>query len=265
MDWYHSEDAPEPAEDEPRLMAAVLGPAFEASPGELELDVERVLGWDRDGTRVHCLGFADVYAVDVASGSLLWTVEHGLDHSWWDHHSIPAAFDPGGTRVAWYDAETLHIADAATGADAHVAEREDASLLVWSGGGRLAVGGPGGIRIFDQGGEAHRLPSVPVLEKAVVADMTGLAWSPDGQRLAVVTGDDAVEIWDLDGDPGRVASFDGPADAAAVYWGTALAVLSVERVLFCSPDGTPINEIEFADEPAGWSVAGKWGWPGEWA
>ncbi|HEY1175393.1 MAG TPA: hypothetical protein VGF17_04495, partial [Phytomonospora sp.] len=130
LSWYHADADPAPAEGEPRLMASALGAPFEETPGESQLGMERAWGWDRDGTRVHVVDFHDVYAIDIATGRPLWIRQHGVDYSWWDGVA-PAAFSPDGTRVAWYTADRLHLADAATGRTTADLDREEAAVLVW--------------------------------------------------------------------------------------------------------------------------------------
>lgn len=261
--WYFGVSGYEPEEGLPRLMGRSLGPRYEQTPGEMELGVEWIQGWDRDGTRVHVVDFRDVYAVDIATGAPLWIHEHGMDYSWYDHE-VPASFSADGTRVAWYTEDRLRIADAATGEILGDFEREGAAMLVW-GAGRLAALSPDGIRILDGDRETHRLPVTAPIGRSVVAEIVPLTWSPDGKRLAVVTEDGPVEVWNLDAATEPAARFDGPENPDGVYWGDTLAILGRAHLRFCTPEGALVAEIALHDEPGARSVGGRHAWPAHWA
>ncbi|GIG65796.1 WD40 repeat domain-containing protein [Phytomonospora endophytica] len=263
ISWYPHEAPPRPAEGEPRLMSAVFGPAFEDSADDLFLDVEYVAGWSRDGTRVHIVDRRHLFAVDIATGLPLWIHEHGSGYVWWDEGAPPAAFSPDGARVAWYTGDRLFIADAATGGITAEFDREEAAVLVW-GRDRLAVLGAEGIRIIDGDAETVRMPVAARIGRGMASDIVPLAWSPDGTRFAVVTGQGDVEVWDLDGAGEPAARFGAPADAVGLHWGDTLAVLGNERLGFRTPEGATVREVDLRDQPAAWSVGGRHAWPAHW-
>ncbi len=103
-----------------------------------------------------------------------------------------------------------------------------ATTLAWSPDSRwLARGDAGGrIRIWEVDGT--RGPVLAAHESMV----SGLAWSPSGDRLASVSGNDKfLRFWQPDGTPGLSKELDNPAHAVA--WspdGQQIATLNVNNI-----------------------------------
>src|SRR5207248_9266658 len=114
------------------------------------------------------------------------------------------AFSPSGRRLAVGQTDgSVNIYETQSGRREHRIQLDVTSqiLAFHPTDSRLAIACGNGVRIYDlgDGGEGPRLPSSRVLaypEKGTW--ITGLAWHPDGRKLATAGDDRLIRIWDVE-------------------------------------------------------------------
>ena len=157
----------------------------------------RTLAWLPDSSGVLSAVLRDVTLHDASTGAPRWTWTAPEPTELGRADSVSAlAVSPDGRRVYTHADRDLVVLDAATGADTVLAtlpERVD-SLAVSPSGGLVAAGlWDKSFVVLDatSGQLLHRFPAAAWGE--------ALAWSPDGQRLALLDLEGRLELRDLGG------------------------------------------------------------------
>jgi Tol biopolymer transport system component/uncharacterized membrane protein len=218
----------------------------------------RPLDWSPDGSRL-AIGYGGQVYLVAADGSGVTRVTKGsvvsdgpdeADISW----------SPSGQSVAFTRGGSVWVVDVETGSErrlaagTHPAWSPDARSIAYMVGGSVAE-----VWVVDaEGGSAPRK-----LGGLLAEDGDGMAWAPDGQRLAVCASDGLV-VLDVAGAPDQHVY--GEACAGSPDWSSdGRLVMAEERGLaLLSPDlrsRTPLTSFDvgyvFSDRDPRWSPDGR--------
>ncbi len=202
-------------------MAKTLSAAVKKKLDGSELDAPGDVFWGGDGAHVFVRCGSYFGAIDSKKGQFVW----------FERGSGVGSFSPDGRFVAWGDG-ALAIGSALTG-ETHEIKKwplGSSALHVWAMKGsvaRLAVvaaGAKAGIAVVDDGALACTIKSTPRggrWEGSLrETDLSPVSWSPDGARLAILTANSQVEVWDVRADGAeKIATFAAPDAAEGVFFG----------------------------------------------
>ncbi len=171
--------------------------------------------------------------------------------------AVDIAFSPRATRLAVLSRDgVVAVLDAATGrplGTITVPAPFEARALVWGAGGTLAVGGAGGVRLWQLGEDAAFTGATgPERVVAIDARVTALAFSADGTQLAAGIGDGSVRIVaSASGEVSRSFVVSRAAGLRAIAFsndGTRLATGADdgEAVLWQLADAAPVLRVRMA-------------------
>ncbi|MGW4957955.1 WD40 repeat domain-containing protein [Nonomuraea sp. NPDC004186] len=211
--------------------------------------LDRVV-WSRDGRRLYGnLHDGRICSIDAASGRVTWMTEGDRNYTW-----PSGEWSPDESLLAFHHDGRLVIADALTGR--RVSEGPGyAEVTFMSWGTRLAIVECGSrVGIVDRTGQHRYDLDLELRSPSYDLDVRPWAWEPDGERAACLTAEGRVEIWSL-GDEGgeRLRSFDAPAEATGVHWGSddVLVVLGTTVLRFLRADsGEVIGDFRLLRQPS---------------
>jgi len=219
----------------------------EGLPEGLDLQNWRAMGWHREGWLYGVSRHGEAYAVDAEKGTLKW---HARVHT-------PAAFSPDGEQLA-HSPAGLAIYDGRTGLPtSQLPMIVGGTTLCWSpvaAQRRLAMlVGPGngfkadpGIHVFDHGVLVATVHDTPARDAPHwdFLDVPILAFSPDGEQIALHRADGTVAIWSLAGGGQRLRTLAVHPRVGGVLWGADGLLVAVG-----------MDVLEFWDVPRGERIA----------
>jgi WD40 repeat protein len=191
-------------------------------------------------TLVVASGRDSVSLLNLTTGAL-WSpaglrMQSGAPAEWGTGNILPCRFSPDGRWLVWQDGGTLRVLDVAGQRELASYPCTPAQLAFAPDGGAWAVADLNRIRVCVAPSGEERM-----VLRWNAAEITSLAWSPDGRRLASVGGHGSLELklWDA-------------------LEGKALAALTPQNpagVVQFSPDGRLICEarsynVRFHFDPA---------------
>ncbi|MES2101034.1 MAG: TIR domain-containing protein [Pseudomonadota bacterium] len=171
--------------------------------------------------------------------------------------AVDIAFSPPATRLAVLSRDgAVALLDAATGrllGTITAPAPFEARALAWGAGGTLAVGGAGGVRLW-QLGEDAAFTGATGPERVVATDarVTALAFSADGTQLAAGLGDGSVRIVaSASGEVSRSFVANRAAGVRAIAFGNdgtrlATGAEDGEAVLWQLADAAPVLRVRMA-------------------
>ena len=166
--------------------------------------------------------------------------------------AVDLAFSPRATWLAVLSREgSIALLDAATGRPLGAISAStpfEARALAWGAGGTLAVGGRGGVRLWQFGKDdaAFAGPTGPEVAVATEASVIALAFSADGAQLALGLGDGSVRIVSAaSGEVARSFVANRTAGLRAIAFGNdgkrlATGAEDGEAILWQLADATPV-------------------------
>lgn len=199
-------------------------------PKDLELQNWRQMGWHKDGWLYGASRHGEAYAVDGETLRLKWrTTVHA-----------PVAFSPDGEWFA-HSPAGLAFYDGRTGLPTpHLPMIVGGTALVWSpvaAQRRLAMlVGPGnnfkadpGVHVFDHGVLVATVHDTPTRDAPHwdFLDAPILAFSPDGESVALLCADSEVAIWSLAAGGKREQTLRVHPRVAGLFWGAGGVLVAV--------------------------------------
>ena len=240
------------SDPKPAALGNKLAKGLKAQLHGAHLDVRAWLRWSSDGARVYGHAASMAYVTD-AKGQATWA----------QRVSSPVAWSRDGLRVA--DAsDGVTLRDGVTGARTHnLAGYVDVAALSFGVRGavtRLAAiaattkGGAAAVHVFDDGVHRVSLATTPAKTSSWPGDFAVWAWSPEGDRAALLTADGAIEVWSLADDARRDRSIAAPAGTRGIVWGDGgvLVALGPTCLRFVrADDGATLGDHVFLREAEG--------------
>lgn len=240
------------SDPKPAALGNKLAKGLKAQLNGAHLEVRAWLRWSSDGARVYGNSASMAYVTD-AKGQATWA----------QRVTSPVAWSRDGLIVA--DAsDGITLRDGTTGAvTRNLAGYADVKALSFGARGavtRLAaivptsLEIPGAVHVFDDGAHRYALAAKPAKVSLWPGDFSVWAWSPEGDRAALLTADGAIEVWSL----GDVAMCErtiaAPAGTRGVVWGdgdviVALGPTSLRFVR--ARDGATLGDHVFMREAEG--------------
>jgi len=187
-------------------------------------DRVQAVAWSPDGKRIASAGNDGTVQIwEAATGSHLFTYRG---------HSLPVAavaWSPDGTRIASGDDDkTVQVWDATSGANVftHRGHGGKVQTLAWSPDGRRIASGSDDktVQIWmpvkpKSGFFTMILPARGELTyRGHSAKVHALMWSPNGQRLASVSADKTLQVWDASTSKKYFINRNSNAGLNAVAW-----------------------------------------------
>jgi WD40 repeat protein/tRNA A-37 threonylcarbamoyl transferase component Bud32 len=205
----------------------------------------RALAFSADGKRLASTGSKGAVKVwDAETGQELATIPASVPGL---EVAVRLCFSPDGRSLAGVVADHF---DDATEQDQAAIQKKLAKRLGGGGGGGLGAGGGVAVKVWDLDSKKETRTLLDTLEDP---KFSSLSWSPDGKRLAGLTEDGVVQVWDPAAgralpavkDPNaRLASVAFSPDGKRLAGGTHDGTVQVrqleagrESLRFESPDG----------------------------
>jgi WD40 repeat protein len=178
--------------------------------------------WSPNGTRIaSCSGDTTVQVWDASDGGNVFTYQGHSDFVY------AVAWFPDGTRIASSSKDkTVQVWDASEGGHVFTyrGHKDQVTNVAWSPDGKRIASGGGNpdetntksdrtVQVWDASDGGHVLTY-----RGHTDTVFGLAWSPDGKRIASGGYDTTVQVWDaVDG--GNVFTYRGhTADVSTIAW-----------------------------------------------
>ena len=197
----------------PGSVVNVADGKVESKIGGPEFALDRVvgLGWSSDGSRLLAVnGVGTMCAWDAKSWQVLWQVS-GRGGSRAQHVAMSpdglqyATAAPGGPLMIWNNraAELTRTCGQTL---------LDVSDIAWSAQGLVAVGGQGGVKVWNP--QTAEEPAALKLEERILS----LAWLPAGDALALGSQRQSIRLWKADGKAAPTELFKAPSEVTRMAW-----------------------------------------------
>ncbi len=221
-------------------------------------DLDNAADWLQwRGTSIYGVNnHGQAFRLDAAKAKVLWCRKVGA----------PLAFDPRCERLAALADGRLVYVDAATGEEQQHVDvspvPEHDVYLHWSPGPRprLAVvahrhAPQPSVRVYDGVELVAEIPATTPSPEVNYDLPRAVAFSPDGERIAVRTVEDTVEVWRLGPTPERQVRFEVGAGTSGLLWGAGdvLVVTGRNRLEFwrLGPQGASRHGLHDWTPPPG--------------